>query len=458
MIYLYGIFSLSLIFFGIFNFIKNTTQRVYSFILIFLGLQFCFEFIEIVQRTIFSDPNSIAMSFSIVEMSLDKINSYHLIILITGTLSLIIGNIFFKNYFISKGINSHEIKTTNKIDYISNNFFYYLFLFPIFFICLFLLYQFVATMGGLSNIFQNIGMYRSGEFSNTGSGYLLYPSLIVFPAITVYFLIHNKHYPSNQYKALYFLSLFGMFALLLIGTIVSGFRIHLLIWTFVLFATGLIGSNINIKVVLVAGFIGTTAIFLGVSRAFIEGGISIDAINLFEIFIVQLNRVPSLSLISLTEVNFIPRFEHLVQFIFEPITLWFFPSIWFHSIGESYAYDVAYEFLYLRSGYVTNLGGISINPILFFYWMLGAIFMPLMLFIFGILTGLCDKLLNTQSKSKQLYATYISIFLILSIETPPGALSYLIFVGITWVIIICIETLIINAIKKLQLLKINKTK
>ena len=98
-----------------------------------------------------------------------------------------------------------------------------------------------------------------------------------------------------------------MFILLLIATVVSGFRIHLLLWIFVLFATGLIGTNLNIKVILTSGFLGMIAILLGVYRAFIEGEVFIDAINLYEILIVQLNRVPSLSLITLTEVNFIPR-------------------------------------------------------------------------------------------------------------------------------------------------------
>ena len=447
MIYLYGIFSLSLLIFGVFNFIKNNSQRVYSFILIFLSLQFCFEFIEIIQRTVFADPASSLMGFSVIEMSIDKMKSYHLMILISGILSFVLGNIFFRNYFISNNRYTVTKKTAVKKDRISNSFFYTLFVLPLFFICIFLLYQFVQTLGGLSSIFQNIGLYRSGGFSGMGSGYFLYPSLIVFPALTVYFLIHNKYYPSNKSKKLKFLSLFGMFILLLIATVVSGFRIHLLLWIFVLFATGLIGTNLNIKVILTSGFLGMIAILLGVYRAFIEGEVFIDAINLYEILIVQLNRVPSLSLITLTEVNFIPRFEDLWQFIFEPIAFWLLPSLWSYSSGESYAYDVVYEYLYLRSGYVTNLGGISVNPILFFDWMLGVIFMPVMLFIFGILSGVCDKLLSAQSKSSQLLATYISIFLILSIETPPGALGYIIYVGIIWMIIIFIEKLIINAIK-----------
>ena len=118
MIYLYGIFSLSLLIFGVFNFIKNNSQRVYSFILIFLSLQFCFEFIEIIQRTVFADPASSLMGFSVIEMSIDKMKSYHLMILISGILSCVLGNIFFRNYFISNNRYTVTKKTQLKRSYI----------------------------------------------------------------------------------------------------------------------------------------------------------------------------------------------------------------------------------------------------------------------------------------------------------------------------------------------------
>jgi hypothetical protein len=234
---------------------------------------------------------------------------------------------------------------------------------------------------------------------------------------------------------------------LLIGTLVSGFRVHLLLWTFLLFATGIIGSNLNIKVILISGIVGLFIIILGVFRALIEGANGIEVTNLIEILIVQLNRVPSLSLIALTEFHIIPKFEYLWQFILEPFVIFLFPSFWTTPLVEAYAYDVVYEYLYLRSGNVTNLGGISVNPILFFYWMLGGIFMPIILFIYGFLSGICDQLLYNQSKSRHLFAAFISIFLIYSLENPPGSIIYIFYIGIIWLVVVTIQKLIIIATK-----------
>lgn len=447
MIYLYGIFSVTLTIYGITSFAKNNSKRVYSFILIFLGLQFSFEFIDLLQRSFFIDNSSAAINFSVTEMALNKLNLFHLMILVSGTLSLVFGNVFYRTYYLSNKSNIGFVSNVIKENYISNIFFYSIFILPSFFICLILLYQFISIMGGLSSIFQNIGMYRSGGLSGTGSGYLLYPSLIVFPALTVYFLIHNRYHPSNHSKILHYLSLFSMYTLLLIGTLVSGFRVHLLLWTFLLFATGIIGSNLNIKVFLISSIVGLLIIILGVLRALIEGVNGIEVTNLIEILIVQLNRVPSLSLIALTEFHIIPKFEYLWQFILEPFVIFLFPSFWTTPLVEAYAYDVVYEYLYLRSGNVTNLGGISVNPILFFYWMLGGIFMPIILFIYGFLSGICDQLLYNQSKSRHLFAAFISIFLIYSLENPPGSIIYIFYIGIIWLAVITIQKLIIIATK-----------
>lgn len=450
MIYLYGIFSLTLIIYGVTKFTKSNSNKVFSFILIFLGLQFSFEFIDILQRSIFVDLSSTALNFSVIEMSLDKLNLFHLIILVSGTLSLIFGNMFYKSYFLSNKSNRDffAFDKTEK-DHISNVFFYFIFILPSFFICLLLLYQFILIMGGLSAIFQNIGMYRSGAYSGTGSGYFLYPSLIVFPALIVYFLIHNKYHPSNYSKTFHYLSLFGMYILLLFGTLVSGFRIHLLLWTFLLFVMGIIGSKLNIKVTIIAIIVGLFIIMLGVLRALIEGANEIEIKNLIEILVAQLNRVPSLSLIALTEFHIIPRFEYLLQFMLEPLVIWLFPALWATPLVEAYAYDIAYEYLYFRSGNVTNLNGISANPILFFYWMLGAIFMPLVLFIFGFLSGICDALLSNQSKSSHLFGALIAMFLIYSLENPPGSIMYIFYIGIIWTIIALFEKLIINTTKNI---------
>ncbi len=436
--------------FGIINFAKNNFQRVFSLILILLGTQFSIEFIEIIQKSFFRDDSSIITSFTVVDMALNQIQFHHLLILIAGTSSLIFGNMFYWRYFFSSKNMQDLNQKNNKKSYVSSNFFYFLLLLPIFFICLFLLYQFVLSRGGLSSIFINIGAYRSGEYSGTGSGFFLYPSLIAFPAFTTYFLIHNKFYPTDMSKIFKYSSLLFMFTLLLAATIVSGFRLHLLIWIFVLFAAGLIGSNINIKVLIFICFLVFFIIMLGITRSFLESGVDIDAINIIDILMTQLNRVPSLSYISLTEIHIIPRFEYLLQFIFEPFLIFLFPSLWASPLGDSYAYDVAYEFLYLRGGYVTNLGGISVNPILFFYWMLGVIFMPILLFIFGILVGLCDNFMSGLTKSRHLLATFISIFLLLSIESPAGAVNYIIYVGIVWMSIIGIERLFLNAIKNIK--------
>tara|TARA_Y100000590_G_scaffold467624_1_gene647158 strand:+ start:2832 stop:4034 length:1203 start_codon:yes stop_codon:yes gene_type:complete len=390
-------------------------------------------------------PNSnLSVSFSVVQMAQNELSLTHLYILTIGILSFICGNYIYRNFIWKK----REYEMQHDLT-LSSNAIMLFFIIPSFLIVMLLLYQFIVFFGGLSNIFENLSAYRTGSFGGQGSGYLIYPALIIFPSIVIYFLIDyvksNKINPLNKN-----LSLILMFTALLIATSFSGFRFHIVIWVFVLLVFGIIKLGNNMKYVILL-FAGTLFVLIyGIIRTFNELSINDDfLVNIPGIIIGQVNRVPNLSFIAMTELTLIPNYEILLQFFFEPFTSFFIEGLWEAPVNYMYAKDVVYEYLYLRSGNVSNLGGISTGPISFFYWMLGPIFMPIIMLIFGFLSGFSDKIIeNANGKFATLHAILVSIFLFYSIENPYGALIYVLYVSVTWLFIFFVEQYLIRTIKK----------
>ena len=393
---------------------------------------------------IYFQNNNTSLNFSVVQMAQNKINLIHFYILCTGILSFIFGNYIYRNF-----IWKRNKSQSNQYYELSSNSVMLFFIIPGFILVMIFLYQFIAFFGGLSNIFENINSYRTGSSGGQGSGYLIYPALILFPSLIIYFLIeHNKFNKGNKVNKTF--SLIFMFIALAIATTLTGFRFHMIIWLFVLLSFGIIKLDNNIKYFI---FLITAALIIlifGIVRTFNELDISNEyLLSLPSIIIGQLNRVPNLSFIAMTELSLIPRYEILFQYFFEPFTSLFFKDLWNNPVNFMFANDVVYEYLYLRSGNVTNLGGISTSPISFFYWMVGPIFMPFILLIFGFLAGFSDKIIeNLNGKFEMLKAILIAIFLFYSIENPFGALIYILYVSITWVIIFLFEQYLIKTINK----------
>ena len=169
MIILYSLLALFCIFFGFYSLVRKNRERIFSIILILLGIQFSFEILEMLSLIYFQNNNT-SLNFSVVQMAQNKINLIHFYILCTGILSFIFGNYIYRNF-----IWKRNKSQSNQYYELSSNSVMLFFIIPGFILVMIFLYQFIAFFGGLSNIFENINSYRTGSSGGQGSGYLIYP-------------------------------------------------------------------------------------------------------------------------------------------------------------------------------------------------------------------------------------------------------------------------------------------